>query len=383
MSRSNKQNPIMVSPGALLVASIALFVPWATYTQLAPWTTPVTILVLPLGLLLASSVVRTPRKDGDATIILFLLYMVLLLFSRAWTIVTQTWFDAVFWWVVCFISFAGAIRFVLTPKHIRLLVYFSVVGALIAGANLQVVSDEWGNDLARRMVHGHNMNYTSYALSGVVVLSLVSSSFIHFPRLFRLALPFIIVAILYFQVELGTRGALIASVAVIMLHLIRGIASPLIMRSIPVIALSFTLLVSFGFLALPIDAIFARGMGDLSRRDVIWAEAIDYIVRYPLFGIGPNSFAGVSTIGSGAHNFVLIIALETGILGVALFFFFFWNVFRLFLTFKNKRAGSYLVGAFSAYWFPLMSSGHWETSPLSWIVVASFLRIAYLYRGRE
>ncbi|MGR3572928.1 O-antigen ligase family protein [Brevirhabdus sp.] len=369
-----------------MIALVAMLVPWATYVQLAPLTTPVTALVFTIGAAQLFFVAATQKKNVDSSVFVFATYIGLLLLSRYWTIDLENWFNAVFWWFICFVSFAGTLRFVRSPNHIRMIVYFSLAGAVIAGTKLQVNTDDWGNVLARRSVAGHNQNFTAYALSGVILFSLVSSSLIRFPAWFRLVLPSTILAILYFQVQLGTRGALISSAAVISLHVSRNVAPRLLLRLIPVMALSISLLVAFGFLEFLfgyMDSFFDRGTGDLSGRILIWGEALLFIQQSPILGIGPGSFPSVNFSGSGAHNFFLIILLETGILGGAIFTIFFAKFFRLFFVMHNRKLGGYLMGIFSAYWFPLVSSGHWETSPFSWMVVALFIRFAYICKTKD
>lgn len=369
-----------------MVALVAMLVPWATYVQLAPWTTPVTALAFTFGAVQLYFVVATRRRNVDSSVFIFALYIGLLPLSRFWTIDTENWSNAVFWWFVCFVSFAGTLWFVRSPNHIRMMVYFSLAGAIIAGTKLQITTDDWGNVLARQAVAGHNQNFTAYALSGVILFAVVSSALTRFPAWFKLALPATIPAILYFQVQLGSRGALISSAAVIALHLSRNFAPRLVLRLIPVMALSISLLVTFGFLENLfgyVDSLSDRGTGDLSGRTLIWGEAILFIQRSPILGIGPGSFPSVNFSGSGAHNFFLTILLETGLIGGALFTIFFVKFFRLFVVMCDRKLGGYLLGIFSAYWFPLVSSGHWETSPFSWMVVALFIRFAYMCKTEE
>lgn len=366
-----------------MVALVAMLVPWATYVQLAPWTTPVTALTFTFGAVQLFFVAATRKRNVDSSVFVFALYIGLLLLSRYWTIDTENWANAVFWWFICFLSFAGTLWFVRSPNHIRMMVYFSLAGAIIAGTKLQITTDDWGNVLARQAVAGHNQNFTAYVLSGVIMFALVSSTLIRFPAWFKLALPATIVTILYFQLQLGTRGALISSAAVIALHLSRNFAPRLILRLIPVMALSISLSVAFGFLENlfgVVDAFSDRGTGDLSGRTLIWGEAILFIQQFPVLGIGPGSFPSVNFSGSGAHNFFLIILLETGIIGGAIFTIFFVKFFRLFFMIRDRKLGGYLMGIFSTYWFPIVSSGHWETSPFSWMVVALFIRFAYIYK---
>lgn len=381
MPQATTYRRITFSPGVFLVALVALLVPWATYTQLAPWTTPVSALVFILGAVLLFIFAAKRKKTINYLVFIFANYIGILLLSRFWVIDADNWANVVFWWIICFVSFAGTIWFVRSPKHIRLIVYFSLAGAMIAGVNLQVMTDDWGNILSRSAVAGHNQNFTAYALSGVIVLALVSSAATRFPAWFRLTLPAFILALLYFQIQLGTRGALLSSAAVIALHLIHNYTPRFVLFLIPALALAVSLLVSFGYLESYlgyVDTLSDRGSGDLSGRNLIWSEAILYIQQFPFLGIGPGSFALVNLSGVGAHNFFLIILLETGVFGAAIFAVFFLRFFRLFFTMRDSGLGGYLMGSFSAYWFPLVSSGHWETSPFSWMVVALFACLAQM-----
>jgi len=372
--------------GVLLVGFTALFAPWATYTSFALWTTPVTLSVFSLCGLLILLVAAKRKIDLDLQVLLFLCYIALILLSYTWTLVPSLWFYAVFWWSINLISFAGALHFIRTFQHVRILVYLSIAGALIAGLKLQIVSDDWGNVTSRYAVDLHNMNFTSYALAGVVAISLLANSVIRFPTLFRQTLPLAVAGILYFQIQLGSRGGLLSTVAVTLLYVCRNFIPRVFLYSIPVVAMIISLLSTFGFL----DAIFLllgqfneRSSGDLSGRVVIWSQAFAYITEYPLFGIGPNSFAELNFTGSGAHNFFLTVPLETGVFGVVVFIIFFHRFFKQMIGFKNKRLGGYFVAAFSVYWFPIATSGHWETSPYSWIVIALFIRIACIVKDIE
>lgn len=329
---------------------------------------------------------KTKRQSMDRYAFILLLYIALVLLSRVWTIASENWFNGIFWWSICFICFVGTVKYVQRPSHFKAVVYLSLIGAFITGSKLQFTADEWGNVIERASVQGHNMNFTSYAMSGVIVVSLITTTFMRFPFWFRIGLPVIIAALLYFQMQLGSRGALIASTAVITMHVLRNVAPGYVLRSIPPLAFIFTVLFSFGFLE-PLfglmDSSFGRSSGDLSGRAVIWQDAINYITKHPLTGIGVNSFSNVSIMGAGAHNFLLIILLETGILGAALFFVFFASIFRRLARFNKNKSGSYLAGMFSAYWFPLAFSGHWETSPFSWIIVAMFISCSHLNKNAD
>lgn len=326
------------------------------------------------------------RATVEASVFIFLIYIMLLLLSRLWTVSTENWFNSIFWWFICFICFSSTIYLIKTPSHIRFLVYLSLIGAIIAGVNLQVIIDDWGNILPRRSVVGHNHNFTSYSLSGVIVIALASSAIIRFPAWFRLSLPFVLLAILYFQLQLGTRGALISSIAAITVYFIRRFASPLLLSSIPALALILSLLISLGslnFLLGYLDSFSERGTGDLSGRGPLWADAIHHIQKSPVLGIGPGSFEATNLSGVGAHNFFLLIPLETGIFGIVVISVLFFHLFKLLMGLRNPRMSAFLIGIFSAYWFPIASSGHWETSPLSWMVVALFICFAAIYKQEE
>ena len=124
-----------------------------------------------------------------------------------------------------------------------------------------------------------------------------------------------------------------------------------------------------------------RGTGDLSNRGFIWVEAYSYILSNPVLGIGPGVFSEISELRAGAHNLFLTISLETGLVGMFLFggylFLYFLGILR---ESRSNREGLLLLAMFSCFWFPIVSSGHWELAPFSWLLLGFFQRLTSIER---
>ena len=100
------------------------------------------------------------------------------------------------------------------------------------------------------------------------------------------------------------------------------------------------------------------------------------IGEYPFLGIGPGSFVEVSMVGVGAHNFFFIILLETGFIGLFVMMGFFFSVFSHISSDTTRANYAFLLAMFSAYWFPIATSGHWESAPFSWLTLGFMAQLA-------
>lgn len=110
-----------------------------------------------------------------------------------------------------------------------------------------------------------------------------------------------------------------------------------------------------------------------------WRQAVEAIKERPLFGSGPGTFylqskrlqAAPSSYSWFAHSFPLQTTVETGVVGLVMFLFLFWNVFR-----KSKRSpllwGTVLVLAYSLYEFTLDYAVMWL---LLWAVFGALTKM--------
>ena len=94
-----------------------------------------------------------------------------------------------------------------------------------------------------------------------------------------------------------------------------------------------------------------------------------FIQQFPVLGIGPGSFLQLSSRHVGAHNLILTVLLDLGIVGAAVMLLVFVSMYRVLLA-PRTQTGAFVAVMFTIYVVPIASSGHWEASPLSWLVVA-------------
>lgn len=311
--------------------------------------------------------------------LLFMAYTVLVGTSISWTMVPAMWWPSMYWWISSLFVFIACCNHLRDPSHFRLVCYAAVAGVVFAGLNLKLGYNEFGYEETRYTAFGVNSNFTSYIASGSVFILLITASIVRFPYIIQALIPAAVAVVFYYQIVLDTRGSLISTASIILVFLTRRFFPP---AAHGILAVSIVLLAVLsstgalnGFLGL-LDSQSSRATGDLSGRTAIWADAIGWIMQSPLLGIGPASFAEVSAIKVGAHNFFLVILLETGILGLLVMMLFFFSLYRHINRVANRSTAAFLMAMFCAYWFPIATSGHWETAPFSWLVIGFMARIA-------
>ena len=373
---------------SIFCAALALLSPWSTYLQIAPFTTPVTIIVaLMTGLMLVrffrKPVILVARQD-----LYLILYVMLVTGSYFWTLTKVNWGNYIFWWYICVATYFAAHSAISTAADLRLVNYAFFVGLLITFTNLQLTFDEWGNSSLRYCVFGHNSNFTAYVLSGGLFLFLVTWIHLGATRTMVFLLPIWIGMTFYSEILLGTRGAMLSSALTIFVFFLRRFIPNSGLKGIiySMVIISLGVAVGFTDFVLSFFDSFGsgRGTGDLSNRGFIWAEAYSYMFSHPIIGIGPGSFADISELRAGAHNIFLTIGLDGGLVGILLFgsfiFFYLRNVLQKALS---NREGMVLLAMFSCFWFPIVSSGHWELAPFSWLLLALFGRLSSIEKDRR
>lgn len=110
---------------------------------------------------------------------------------------------------------------------------------------------------------------------------------------------------------------------------------------------------------------------DYTGREIVWPIALDVFANNPLAGVGVGGFPFYNPYEIPAHNFVLSIAAEMGIVGLVLF------VFTIFLMFKEiiltKNSGYVYSCMLIFCWLVVALTGVWERAPFAWIVFALIL----------
>ena len=93
--------------------------------------------------------------------------------------------------------------------------------------------------------------------------------------------------------------------------------------------------------------------GNLSRRDIIWGEGLALFAEHPITGIGGSAFRAAAESQIIAHNFVISILGEIGIIGFSLF------------------AIILIIAFYMAFKQPALKAKFWITILTVWIIGAS------------
>lgn len=375
---------IKVRPSLWLTWLLAVAAPWATYLQLAPYLTVVTALVM-LQVVAVVMLFGAGAKFGAPRFVwLMLVYFCVLLASITWTLNVEAWANYMYWWIICLITAFASARFLTDAKRIRAVVIGCALGVVIASLLMEVNSNPALFEQGRFVVHGHNANFTSYVLAGDFYLATLYVSSFRTSRGLRLILLASCILIAVVISLLGTRGALLSIVFVSIFFVFNRLTT----HRLRLLFVFFSVFIAVGFsfgamapILIQIDSLSGRSTGDLSGRLVLWGEATGYFLNNPILGIGPGSFAQISTLQVGVHNLFLTILLDAGIVG-GLVFTALMVSFAKSLMVRDKIAGSKILLLFLCYWIPIIVSGHWELSPFSWLVVGATYGIAQVI-GRD
>lgn len=369
------QSAVVIIVGWLsvaLVGFIAFFSSWATYRQLGYGLTYVT---LPGNLLLLLLLVYFPyvifRRALVGVDYLAILFFCLALATVIWAESRINWRVTIYWYMQCIVVFLAARFFVTNKSRVALVVLFALLGAFFGMQLIDEKLNSWGVVESRQGIDGINENYSAYVLAGALYLFVVVT-YIGWLNRSKLLLFVVATYLIYGVSLLGTRGALISMVILLMLYLVFD----KLPRSIYVYGVTgvyaVTLLFSFGAFNVFVSVLelFARGGQVFSGRDDIWTVAYGLVWDSAFLGIGVGSFMVVNPIEVPVHNIFLALMLDVGLLGFVLY------VIMLFLTFKpifsnNKtRKQIFVFSAYSLYWLPIAATGEYLLSPFSWALLA-------------
>lgn len=371
--------------GFIYIAAAAFLSSWATYIQLAPFVTPVTICIIASCMLYAIDVLQGKNLSliGKPEIYI-LLYLMLVLCAVLWSLSPTYWWNFAFWWAIAVAGFCSTAYYVRTLPRLRFLVYCSALGGVVAILSLRDSVNEWGISSGRFGIDELNGNFVSYILSGTIFIIILYTKLypIKKPK-YDVVLFFIIGILIYGLLLLGTRGAMASSVAVLAWSVIGLRMSKYVSLVVFFAMIAFSIALSIGLIdsiLIYFDFLSNRGTGDLSGRLQIWPEAIRYITEYPLFGIGPGAFLDVGILQVGAHNLILTVLLDTGLLGLLTMSLFFTSLLSFVRGSIGGDKGQFTITLFVLYFVPIAMSGHWEVSPFSWILLGFMYAFAKMLK---
>ncbi|WP_148481886.1 O-antigen ligase [Micromonospora sp. WP24] len=311
----------------------------------------------------------------------------------SWVTVTSTWTrDATgtdiavrAWWTVVLLLLAA--RHVMTTRRRLLLVAGTLfAGTMWAAVKMISVGDAPDQSVLRQGVPGVGINYTAYSLATGALVGLMLLVLRAGGRTTRFAALLAGPVLVYATVLTGTRAGLIALVLAALYVLFEkalkqawiavGIASTFLLVTVP-----------FGRLSQYqpewLNSVFDRPLDDLSGRLLVWPIAEASFWESPWVGIGAGAFPSTNPyFGIGAHSLVLSLGNDVGVIGIAMFAALIGLVLRDAAP-AAGRPNRLLAGTLIVVWTPIWLSGHWEISPVAWLVLALWSRLPVALAERQ
>lgn len=257
-----------------------------------------------------------------------------------------------------------------------------VAGCLYAATEVVTQPAPAGIDGWRPTLDNVNINYVAYALATGAVVAVVCTA--PHARRVRATGWLVAAALTATTVRAGTRAALVALALAAVVLVAQRVTRRAGLR--PTIAVAVVTMaafasgahtmVGFGWL----EGLFERRTDDLSGRLVVWPYARQVWESSPWTGIGPGAFPASNPLGVGAHNLVLQVGVEIGVIGLAIY------LATLAATLKAAaHANRSAVALLLAAWLPIWLSGYWGLSPVAWLTLAlwSRLTVGSTYGGCE
>lgn len=131
------------------------------------------------------------------------------------------------------------------------------------------------------------------------------------------------------------------------------------------------------------DRIEARGV-ELNGRDDVWKQTLEVVAEHPLFGIGSAAIKEVIDRQQAAHNFVLSVTSELGLIGLSFFAIILLLVF--YHGWRQDRQFRYLWLTVLLVWLVGASVHNFEHRKQTWVffslvVISSTFSAAYAALG--
>ncbi|MBM0233464.1 O-antigen ligase family protein [Micromonospora sp. STR1_7] len=282
------------------------------------------------------------------------------------------------WWTVALLLIAA--RHVLSSRR-RLLL---VAGCFLGGAGWVAVQLILARDEAaagpalRTSLDGVGVNYTAYCLATAALVTVLLLAVRAGNRLVRVVLWLLLPLLTYATMLTGTRASLIALAAVAAYVIVSRFSERTWILAVPASA-SMLAVIPFGHLATYhpqwLENLFNRPLDDLSGRLAVWPIAEASFWESPLVGIGVGAFPSTNPYYEvGAHSLLLTLGNDLGLIGIVLFAALIGFLLRDAAPGQGRLHGL-LVGALVVGWTPIWLSGHWEISPMAWLVLAVWSRL--------
>lgn len=282
--------------------------------------------------------------------------------------------------LTAFLIFAATLRLSIIPGYWRLIGAFYILGCVVASAIVLTNSTAFaiaGQGDERATVGELNANYIAYAIATSVPMALTLLSQ-HQERWFIKLLAILYIPLAMSAILLsGSRGALIAAAAALLLYAILFLRGHFIRSAALIVLAYFCLYFFYDYLPGPVQdrfdaftAVFSSDTGqtvDLTGREYVWPLAQQLFYENMLTGIGFGAFPSMNSEGISVHNVLLTMAAETGIPGLFLFCATILVIFGR-IIFKSpspeiRKGGVMLL----VTWLPIAMTGVWEASAVAWM----------------
>nr|WP_244891678.1 O-antigen ligase family protein [Micromonospora yangpuensis] len=256
--------------------------------------------------------------------------------------------------------------------------YGGIAGTLITAGNLLTGGDPTQSLIRTSMVElstryvqdDSNINYTAYTLLGGMLLATLLLLLRPRTRVEQVGLVVALTVLGWAVLLAGTRGAVVGAFLGICYLLLSRFAPAGMRTAVLVVTPAAMLVISIGWYVrftpelLWLDAVLGRPTGDLSGRMLLWPEALSSWASAPLLGIGPGMFVVTGRLHVGAHNLLLALGNDVGLIGVLLYLGIF--IFALAGPLRHTVSASRRVACLLLVTqLPLWLTGHWETSPVA------------------
>jgi O-antigen ligase len=121
-----------------------------------------------------------------------------------------------------------------------------------------------------------------------------------------------------------------------------------------------------------------------SGREILWSGLIPAIFQKPIFGYGPGTVPGdiiysilisnQRSLSLSSHNLFIQIGIQVGLLGVLLFFWLIWRIWKVFWYGRGvwgvSLAGSFLVGILVHQVFEVsLTQNNLTVGLLQWLIL--------------
>lgn len=212
-----------------------------------------------------------------------------------------------------------------------------------------------------------NANYVSYSIATGVAVSFILLS-LYKETKFKLVINSIILLLIFAVLLSGTRGAVISVAASFFVYYFFNSRSNKLKTYF---ALCSILIVFVYLISLIPEETLNRissgsGGGDVSSgRFYLWSLGVSLFYESPLVGSGIGFFEANSLVGARVHNIFLSLAIEFGLLGIAIYsIVFFSNIFMRHDSTELKQVRILFIIS----WLPIAMTGVWEFAIAPWLI---------------